>query len=139
VYGQWLDLYQNLTSFEELCHLHHKKTGALFAFSLMAPAIIANKPNQAKQLIQIGLDLGLAFQIQDDLLDLQPMSRTGKSCGKDAEKGKKTAVTFLGETQSVVLSDNLYQQSIQSLQTIFEGDRSCEVVALVELLQKRRM
>ncbi len=46
VYRQWLDLHQNYHSFEEHSQQHYRKTGAPFYFSLIAPTIITNKPNQ---------------------------------------------------------------------------------------------
>lgn len=128
VYGQWLDLYQNIESFDQLCELHHKKTGALFSFCLKAGAIIAGKAYEIDECSKIGKDIGLAFQLQDDLLDMLPMAKTGKSKGKDEKHGKKTAVTFLGHEETSRLCEQLYTNSIGSIQRICKKNSALEIL-----------
>ena len=138
VYGQWMDLYQNIDSYETLCNLHHKKTGALFSFCLLAGAIVAGRDNDLPLLGQIGKDIGLAFQIQDDLLDLLPMSCTGKSSGKDEKHGKKTVLSFFSASRAKKLSEDLYSSSIESLQKMFP-DTAKDAIDLINLLQYREI
>jgi len=74
------------------------KTGALIAFSLEAGAIVGRASQEARlALHRFAQDLGLAFQIADDLMDITgSASEAGKSVGKDADRGKTNFVTLLG-------------------------------------------
>jgi len=85
--GKKLDLKQ-------LKFLHTHKTGKLIAASLKMGAIIVNRFQLGEELYRFGLELGLLFQIQDDLLDLEESKTTGKTTGLDWNKN--TFVTLLG-------------------------------------------
>ncbi len=78
--------------------LARKKTGALFAFSASAGAILGKAGLESRQALEaFGSDLGLAFQIVDDLLDVGgDESVVGKRVGKDSDAGKATFVAVLG-------------------------------------------
>ncbi|HEY4113645.1 MAG TPA: farnesyl diphosphate synthase [Rhizomicrobium sp.] len=78
--------------------LQRMKTGALLTFSCEAGAILGNTPESARQaIIAYGQDLGVAFQITDDLLDAEGDSvLMGKAARKDAQRGKPTMVAALG-------------------------------------------
>ena len=67
-----------------------KKTGKLFSFCCMAPAIIKNKSlKEIKFFEKIGSNIGLLFQIADDLIDFKGSSKiAGKKTRKDKKKGK---------------------------------------------------
>ncbi len=79
-------------------HIHRRKTGALFAASLELGAIIANAtPLMRESLRDYARDLGLAFQVVDDLLDSTSSDTSlGKRAGKDADRGKLTYPSLLG-------------------------------------------
>jgi geranylgeranyl diphosphate synthase type II len=79
-------------SIEALERIHHKKTGALLAFSVYAGARIAKgSEDQIEHLTQFAKYLGLAFQIQDDILDVEgDQSKLGKPIGSDKENNKMT-------------------------------------------------
>jgi farnesyl diphosphate synthase len=100
VLGQALDCYfeDKKLSLEELKELHINKTAKMIAASLKMGAIIVNKEDLAKRLYDFGLKLGLLFQIQDDLLDLEDEAKTGKTTGIDTHKN--TFVTLLGEEEA---------------------------------------
>jgi farnesyl diphosphate synthase len=74
------------------------KTGAIIGFSCEAGAILASAPAAARQALQrYAEDLGLAFQIADDLLDVESSAAvTGKPVGQDQVAGKATFVAVLG-------------------------------------------
>ena len=98
--GQMLDLLAEERELDIDCvmHLQSLKTGALIAFSCEAGAILAPaKPDERALIAAYGRDLGLAFQIVDDLLDVEgEQAETGKAVGKDAAAGKATIVGLLG-------------------------------------------
>ena len=82
----------------EIVLLQRMKTGALFEFSAEAGAILAEAgPEDQARLRRFAEDLGLAFQIADDLIDATGDAATaGKAVGKDAEQGKATFITLHG-------------------------------------------
>jgi geranylgeranyl diphosphate synthase type II len=87
---------------EELVFIHRGKTAAMIAASLRLGAMSANAtPTQVKALGQFGENLGLAFQIIDDILDItQTSEQLGKSAGKDAAAGKATYPAVFGLEKS---------------------------------------
>jgi farnesyl diphosphate synthase len=89
--GRELDLAQVL-------ELQRLKTGALIGFACEAGAILGDAPVEARDALRgYADDLGLAFQIQDDLLDVTGhVALTGKDHGLDAAAGKATVVALLG-------------------------------------------
>jgi len=95
--GQSLDMLaegQRL-SLEALTHIHNQKTGALIQFAAQAPGIIAGRHVEALQ--TFGHCLGLAFQIQDDILDTVGTEEVlGKQAGVDLRQAKSTYVGLLG-------------------------------------------
>jgi geranylgeranyl diphosphate synthase type I len=82
-----------------------KKTGSLYAAAASIGAILAGaKPMQADALYQFGLTTGIAFQIQDDLIDLlMPSSVSGKDRGSDLREGKKTLIAILAMEKGIDL------------------------------------
>jgi farnesyl diphosphate synthase len=112
--GQMLDLSPHLIdSVETATTMQHLKTGCLIAFSCEAGAILAQAPTEDQQrLRQFGFSLGLAYQIQDDLLDIEGnASNLGKPTGMDADK--RSLVVLLGIDESKrylhVLQDDMSQ------------------------------
>ena len=87
---------------KELVFIHRGKTAAIIASSLRLGAMSANAtPAHVKALGQFGENLGLAFQIVDDILDItQTSEQLGKSAGKDAAAGKATYPAVLGLEKS---------------------------------------
>ena len=98
--GQMMDIVAPQHEFgpEEIARLQRMKTGALFEFSCEAGPILAEAgPDAEARLRAYAHDLGLAFQIADDLIDATSTTeRAGKAVGKDAEAGKATFVSLLG-------------------------------------------
>jgi geranylgeranyl pyrophosphate synthase len=98
--GQWLDLEaeQRRLDLPELVAVHRGKTGALIAASCGLGGIAAEAPPEAvAALSSYGSDVGLAFQVADDVLDATATSdQLGKTAGKDEAFGKSTYVQLLG-------------------------------------------
>lgn len=111
--GQMLDLQSSGRQLEmaEIVRLQRLKTGELFSFACETGAILAKVPGRARQsLSSYAHDLGLAFQITDDVLDAAgSTAETGKSVRKDAENNKPNFVTLLGvdraRSQAKILAD----------------------------------
>ena len=80
-----------------------KKTGKLFSFCCAASAIIKNKSNKEIKFFEnIGSDIGLLFQIADDLIDFRGNPKiAGKKTGKDKKKGKATLISLLGYVNAI--------------------------------------
>jgi len=98
--GQMIDMVAATRTFgaEEVMLLQRLKTGQLFEFSCEAGAILAEAgPDHQARMRQYAHDMGLVFQITDDLLDVTSTAeKTGKAVGKDQEHGKATLVSIYG-------------------------------------------
>jgi geranylgeranyl diphosphate synthase type I len=91
---------------DEYLEMVRKKTGVLFAAAAGIGAILAGgNAHQAKALYQFGLNTGIAFQIQDDLIDLlSPSDRSGKDRASDLRKGKQTLIWIKAREKGIDLS-----------------------------------
>jgi farnesyl diphosphate synthase len=99
--GQMVDLLaeRRRLTLPEVGELQRLKTGAIIAFACEAGAVLGGAaPAERAALVGYGEDVGLAFQIRDDLLDVEGDSASlGKDAGRDREAGKATFVQLLGE------------------------------------------
>jgi farnesyl diphosphate synthase len=122
--GQMLDLIAETTKLDigAITRLQRLKTGELIAFSAEAGAILGKTSTQHHNALRAyAHDLGLAFQIIDDLLDAEGTeAETGKSVGRDAKAGKATFVTVLGAERARSQAKLLSEQAISHL-NIFDG------------------
>jgi farnesyl diphosphate synthase len=122
--GQMLDLIAETTPLDigAITRLQRMKTGELIAFSAEAGAILGKTSTQHHGALRAyAHDLGLAFQIIDDLLDAEGTeAETGKSVGRDAKAGKATFVTVLGAARARGQAKLLSEQAIGHL-AIFDG------------------
>lgn len=103
---------------EELEYIHVHKTGKLLTFSVVAGALLAQaSPEQIKSLSLFAYHLGLAFQIQDDILDLEGSEeKTGKPIGSDEQKQKSTypaLLTLPGAKEALKKHTNLAKEALQ--------------------------
>ena len=109
--GQYLDLSyeKKKVSKKKIIDMEIKKTGKLFSFCCVAPAIIKKKNlKEIKFFENIGSDIGLLFQIADDLIDFKGNSKiAGKKTGKDQKKGKATLISLLGYGNAVKYCDRI--------------------------------
>ena len=109
--GQYLDLnYEHKkVSQKKIIEMEIKKTGKLFSFCCAAPLILKNKSQkEIKKFENIGADIGLLFQVADDLIDHKGNFRiVGKKTGKDKKKGKATLVSLMGYKNTIKYANNL--------------------------------
>jgi len=100
-----------------ITRLQRLKTGALIAFSCEAGAILGKAPTELRMALRgYAHDLGLAFQIADDLLDVQGSAgETGKPVGQDAAAGKATFVSILGVERARAQAELLVRQAVAHL------------------------
>jgi farnesyl diphosphate synthase len=108
--GQPLDL-------PEITRLQQLKTGALIEYSVEAACIMVKMPPEARTPYRgYARNIGLAFQIADDLIDIAGNeAAAGKPTGRDANAGKATFVSLLGEQRARQQADLLVSQAIEHL------------------------
>ncbi|MET0959418.1 MAG: polyprenyl synthetase family protein, partial [Psychrobacillus psychrotolerans] len=120
--GQVLDMLgegQTLT-LEQLEEIHLNKTGALLSYSILAGAIIANVSEEVMSALEeYAFHIGLAFQIQDDILDVEGTSeQLGKTAGKDLISEKNTYPSILTMEGAKKELQNRYNLAFQALESI---------------------
>jgi farnesyl diphosphate synthase len=117
--GQMMDLTAGGGALDiaAVTRLQQLKTGALIGFCLESGAIMGRIPVEARgRLRGYARDVGLAFQIADDLLDEEgEEARTGKRVGKDRDRGKETFVALLGRKRARQQAELLVCQAIEYL------------------------
>ena len=138
--GQAIDLEavgRRLT-LEQLEQMHRRKTGALIQASVLLGAITANVSTgpELAALERFGAELGLAFQIQDDILDVAgDVATLGKQVGADAARDKPTYPSLLGLERSRDLARAARDRAIQSLAPL--GPRAASLGALANFVVDR--
>ena len=119
--GQMMDLAAAEANLDlaGVTRLQQLKTGALIGFCLEAGGIMARMPAEGRTKLRgYARDVGLAFQIADDLLDVEgEEAKTGKKVGKDLGKGKGTFVSLLGRERARQQAELLVAQAIAYLQS----------------------
>ncbi len=135
--GQVVDIESRNEDEELLKYLHSLKTGALIRASGVIGAILAGATEtEIKAVESFCENLGIAFQIQDDILDVTGSEEElGKPIGSDAENEKSTYVTLFGIEKAEKLAEEYTQKAIKSLR-IFEENG--ELVALANKLMGRK-
>jgi farnesyl diphosphate synthase len=117
--GQMIDLIAETQALDigAITRLQRMKTGALIAFSCEAGAILAKAPHELRIALRgYAHDLGLVYQIADDLLDVEGDSaETGKPVGADAAAGKATFVSILGAERARAQARLLVDQAVAHL------------------------
>jgi len=122
---------------EQLERIHRRKTGAMFLVSLRLGALVAGADDeQLAAMNTYGAKLGLAFQIADDLLDVQgDVASMGKRTGKDSDRGKLTFPSLLGVDESTRRAGQLIDEACAAL-TIF-GPNASQLEALARYVVER--
>ena len=138
--GQMLDLLAEDRTLDmpEITRLQRMKTGALIGFSCEAGAILGKAPEQVRMALRAyAHDLGLAFQIADDLLDVEGDEKeVGKKTQKDEAAGKATFVSVLGLERARSQARLLADQAAQHLE-IF-GEKADALQELARFVVERR-
>ena len=134
--GQYLDLSfeKKKISIKKIIDMQIKKTGKLFVFVCLAPALIVNKDKKIiNRLEKIGHKIGLLFQIVDDLIDYRGNSKkVGKKTKKDKKKGKATLINLLGYQNTIKFAHKLKVDILKKL-AIFgkKGDSLKNTIQLI--------
>ena len=108
--GQYSDLNfeHRKIPLNKIIDMQIKKTGKLFSFCCMAPVIISKKNKYLSSFNKLGSDIGLLFQIADDLIDYKGNTKkVGKKTKKDIKKGKATLISLLGYKNTIKYSVNI--------------------------------
>jgi farnesyl diphosphate synthase len=143
--GQMLDLAaegrfdsKRALSEKEIITLQAMKTGALIRFACNAGAILGKaEPAERKSIAQYGSAIGQAFQIADDLLDVEGDAKTlGKAAGKDAAAGKATLVATLGVDKARDRLNGLVEEANSALASF--GEKSDTLRAAARFIAERR-
>jgi farnesyl diphosphate synthase len=136
--GQMVDIEaetKNFSSYAEIAAMQHKKTGALFSFACQAGPIMAGTTSGPLQIY--AEKIGLAFQIADDILDVESSAATlGKATQKDKDKGKATFVDLLGLDKAKAEANTLVDEAVSVL-TPF-GDKAGMLTATARYIIDRR-
>jgi geranylgeranyl diphosphate synthase type II len=130
--GQCDDIGKELASGsrEILESIHNRKTGALFLASLRLGGLVAGaSETELEALRSFGANLGLAFQITDDLLDIREDRRSGAVKKKKGDWGKLTFPNLIGEKQSRQEVDRLVAAACESLAPFGNNARSLRALA----------
>ncbi len=139
--GQMLDLLaeKKQLSIDEIIRLQRLKTGEMFAVSCEMGAILGKAPqNMRNNLRRYAHDLGLAFQITDDLLDAEgTREEAGKNVRKDEARGKATLVQALGIERAREQAIILAKQAADHLE-VFEYKKARHLHALADFVVSRR-
>tara|TARA_B100000700_G_scaffold295749_1_gene358935 strand:+ start:249 stop:1118 length:870 start_codon:yes stop_codon:yes gene_type:complete len=108
--GQYSDLNfeHRKIPLNKIIDMQIKKTGKLFSFCCMAPVIISKKNKYLSSFNKLGSDIGLLFQIADDLIDYKGNTKkVGKKTKKDIKKGKATLISLLGYKNTIKYGDKI--------------------------------
>ena len=138
--GQALDILAEgeKAGLETLHAIHRRKTGALLRVSLRAGAILAGAGDEAlADLSDYGSKIGLAFQIADDILNVEgDPALLGKGTGSDAARGKVTFPALLGIDASRTRAEELVREAVSSLARF--DDRAAPLRAIARYILERR-
>ena len=137
--GQFLDLNyeKKKINFKKIINMQKKKTGKLFEFCCLAPAIIAKKSIKTqKEMSMVGAELGLLFQIADDLLDIKGNKKnTGKPVKKDKKKGKSTLIKLFGYEKTLGFALDRKKMIINKLKKY--GKKSNKLIEVSDFILNR--
>ena len=138
--GQYSDLtFENKSILKKnIINMQKKKTGELFGFCCESIAIIKGvKSIKRKKLKEIGINIGLLFQIVDDLIDYKGDSMiVGKPTRSDEKKGKATLVNLLGYEETINFAKNLKKKINQQIKKY--GTKANDLLDSVEFILKRK-
>lgn len=140
--GQMIDLNANETikSYDQLTKMHAMKTGALIkCAALLGYYAYTDNPNKKieEQLESFAINLGIAFQIRDDVLDeISSTESLGKAVGSDKKNGKITALSYMKLNEAQEQINKLTNLSIEAIQSIL-GEKAHVLVELAKYLIER--
>jgi len=138
--GQYSDLtFENKkVPKTKIIDMQINKTGKLFAFCCESVGIIKELNYKKRNVLKkIGLDIGLLFQITDDLIDFRGDSKiAGKPTRRDKSKGKQTLINFMGYNKTLIYVNNLKKKVTKNIKKY--GIRSYDLLQSVEFILSRK-
>lgn len=139
VYGQQLDLEAENKEIDwtMLQRIHEHKTGCLLTAPLLMGCILAKHEEDIPTWKKIGFSLGLAFQVQDDILDIELTAKEFGKSNSDQKNHKGTSVSILGIERAKEVMNDLYQSATQEIRSL-TGFESAELLEYVHQIQQRR-
>lgn len=140
ILGQQYDLDAEKNEYNDIKKIHELKTGKLIRVAMTMPHLGNEKQkNQLIVLDEVGRDLGLAFQIIDDVLEVSSDSTTlGKSNQSDLVNEKLTYVSAFGKEASINQAHALSNACISKLESSFNNDEVAELLALAKFMVERK-
>lgn len=139
--GQVMDLECEAkpgTTLEDLKWIHIHKTAALLQVAVAAGAVLGGAtPEEVAACEKFAMDIGLAFQVADDILDVTASSEDlGKTAGKDEATDKTTYVKLMGLEESKVYARQLIDEAKECLAPF--GDRAAPLLAIADFIVDRK-
>jgi len=140
ILGQQYDLDAENNEYDDIQKIHELKTGKLIQVAILMPHLgNKKKDNELMILHDIGKDLGLAFQIMDDVLEASSDSTTlGKSNQSDISNQKLTYVSVFGEEESVEHAHTLSNNCISRLNDSFASEEVKDLLSLAKFMVERK-
>jgi len=137
--GQIVDMYghEKVSSIDDLKYMYSLKTGAIIKSSVVAGAILGGASDAEITALELYAEkLGIAFQIEDDILDVTSTQEVlGKAIGSDVANGKITYLSFVNIDEAKKHVEKFTQEAIESLK-IF-GDKAAYMIELAKHLTNR--
>ena len=137
--GQYLDLNfeRKKVPIKKIIEMQIKKTGKLFSFCCLAPIIMKNKVKYINLFDTLGSEIGLLFQIADDLIDYSGKTfKVGKKTNKDFKKGKATLISLLGYKNTIIYAEKLRLKIFKRLLRF--GDESKDLKDTINYILYRK-
>ena len=137
--GQYLDLSyeKKKVSLQKVLNMELKKTGKLFEFCCVAPLIIKKNKKNLNYFSKLGKDIGLLFQVVDDLIDFKGKTKSaGKKTKKDFKRGKATIISLLGYKNTVKYTEKLKQNIFNKLKMY--SNKANELRETIEFITERK-
>merc|ERR1719159_334413 len=119
-------------------YIHEHKTAVLLEASVVSGAILGGASEEQVELLRMyARDIGLAFQVQDDILDVtQTTEQLGKTAGKDLASEKTTYPSLLGLEKSREIADSLIEDALNKLSS-FDYEKSLPLLTLAKYIVSR--
>ncbi len=136
--GQYYDLSfeKKKISLTKILNMQINKTGKLFSFCCVAPLLISGKKKELSKFNKIGEDIGLLFQIADDLIDFRGDKKlVGKETRKDLTKGKATLISLLGYKNTIKYAEKLKINIFKKIKIY--GNKASDLKDTIEFILNR--
>lgn len=135
ILGQSLDMNPSaINSNNDILKMYSLKTGMLFGAALAIGAILCDLGDRVDNYRSIGQALGVAFQVQDDLLENEKTEQQLGKSKSDEKNNKMTMVTLSGKEEAMYIAQNAFNDSLESLVAYQQHNH---VVALIQTIQNR--